>query len=289
MANFKTKIFRFCFFMLIIINPVNGNGSIVKFDSVDFSLLAEHYQMKRTPEPELYITGVNFDSILNKHLPDFNIIRDELLWKRGRRYRLIRYGKNDQMIEIAIGIFSSVRKTEENVIEYFKSISGIPQYGVASGTNIGDNSWFLKSGGAKHGTIIFIRKNTLIVISGQDYNLAESVATKIDKDLIAGTSGVEIGPFIKQPKIEEITFNSKTTIIKEKIPIIIHAKDPQGQKLQYFILVNDRSGFKYDTENPEEKILIFDKPGKHKISIFTINESNVISEIKDIEIECDEN
>lgn len=254
----------------------NGSNSII---------LSERYNLKRTAEPDSYIMGVNIETITDNHLPEFDKKRDNLIWKRGRKWRLL-HEENHQVVEITLGVFTTVLQAKLCVLDYFNRISGIPQNGTVSGDIIGDNSWYLKHENVMHGSVTFLRKNVFITVFSSNYYFAEEIAQKIDRDLLGDAQGVKIGTTVEQPKVIGINIASAIIHLNEKVSMQIDAVDLRGQETEFMIL-RDSGVHILNTDVPEKKILICDEPGTHILSVCAISENNVVSEIKDIEIKCE--
>ncbi len=252
----------------------NSWGSDKKSDILRKGL----YTLRKTPEPKIFITGIDADKIMQRLLPNFNKIGEQIMWKWGRKHKYFN-GDTKEKIVIRVAVYPTVQYAEENVLDLLNDASGISNPGTDSKVDIGNNSWHYKSGDA--GTVTFLRKNVLIGVFSNLYPLAERIAKEIDKSLIKGGKGIGTGKKVDAPIIHEIL--APSSIEKgEKHTIIIRATDPNEKKLTY-LKSSDKGRFLF-SESPHKIIYQPTKVGTNKILVCVINESNVVSEVKEVEI-----
>ncbi len=236
-----------------------------------------------------FITKFNVDEMARKYLSDFSFIRKRAVFNYGREFV---YQRNDDQANlfINVGLYRSPEDAEYAAITYLNEISMVMNEGKISGLSIGDKFWWwspnFDTNNISH--ILFIRKNGLFIIHSQNYEGVKDFAKIIDSDIQKSASYITLNNNISLPIINSISIEKSNIQVGESTKITIHAIDPNNEVLEYLFL----PGLIKDQNDPDNVYTFIASPdyvpsplvGEHIIKVMVINESNVVSEIKQIVI-----
>ena len=241
---------------------------------------------------ETIITKVNIEEMAHMHLQYFNIFREGPKYIYGKEYVFIREGDSANVF-INIGLHQSEEYTENTADNYLNSISLVMKEGPHHGVYIGDKFWWWAPDGDSNNVtnIVFIRKNALFIMSSHNYRELNTLAKKIDDDIIIKANYIELENTILLPIIDSITASKKVLKEGEISKISVHASDPNNEALEY-----DAIGLSHSESDPENVFTLVASSdyvqspflGSHFYKFVVINESNVVSEVAEFEIEISE-
>jgi hypothetical protein len=152
----------------------------------------------------------------------------------------------------------------------------------SSSDTIGDISWC----DTQSSLLSFQRDNVFIITRGQPFNaqnlpVIEEAARNIDDVLIKEDRSLKGAETIKkiQPVIRRVDLKKTSINLNEKVLITVETMDPRGERVEYYVkagggnIVRTKQGYMYEAL----------KTGKHTITVFAVNESNIRNE-KSIDI-----
>jgi hypothetical protein len=143
-----------------------------------------HYSLKKVPQPGELVKAIDLDVMRNNHLPKYEL-QSKTEDKNGVK-RMVVYNKESQKkIEIRITLLPSVDDANNNILDLLNGTSVLLNDGTPSGHAIGDNSWYHTTKETGATGILFVRKNAVISIFAQDGSVADTLARKLDEDILA--------------------------------------------------------------------------------------------------------
>jgi hypothetical protein len=233
------------------------------------------------------ITKFDAEKMAQEHLTDYYLVRKRALWKYGREFV---YSNNDTInIFITVGLYQSDNEAENNVNTYLNNSSAVWNAGMHQGESIGNKFWWLApfQDSSILTNIIFIRKNASFIMSSHTNEKLKELAKKIDNDIINHSDYIDLDKTIQLPVIDSIT--ASKTVLKEGdiAKITVHASDPNNEILEYDAI--GVGNYEPDPENVFTEIITRDYVGEpfygsHVYDFVVINESNVVSEVANIEL-----
>lgn len=235
-----------------------------------------------------YITRFDADLMAKEHFTDYKFVRKRGKWNYGREF-VYKINNNEANVFISVGLHPSAEIAEKIATSYLNSSSIRMKEGAHKGISLGDKFWWYAGSDSNNLTnIVFIRKNSLILMScSLSYSDLKSLAKKIDGDLIIGASYVTIAESINTPEIKSIIMEKHTVEINENLKIVIDAADPNHESLEYQFSPGLLQ-FSSDAENVytyrASRNYIKDPDGTHVVRLVVINESNVVSPISETRI-----
>lgn len=238
-----------------------------------------------------FVTRFNADEMAKKHLTDFNLVRKRAIWNRGKRF--VYQSDNAQVkLSIQVGLQPSAKDAEEIALNYLSYLSIVMVEGPIPGETIGNKLWWKAPNSDPNNvtSIVFIRENALFIIFSHSYKKIKELAKSIDDDIIKGESYISIENSISLPVINTISVEKNSLRKGDSSKITVNAIDPNNESLEYQFLPGLIKG-ESDPENMFTFIASRDhvpEPflGSHTIKVVVINESNVVSRISEIKINC---
>jgi hypothetical protein len=243
-------------------------------------------------EDKNFITGLNVDLMAKRHLANCYLVRKRAKWNYGREF-VFKSNNEKVNVFITIGLHQSAEDAENTADNYLNSISLVMKEGPHHGVYIGDKFWWWAPDGDSNNVtnIVFIRKNALFIMSSHNYRELNTLAKKIDDDIIIKANYIELENTILLPIIDSITASKKVLKEGEISKISVHASDPNNEALEY-----DAIGLSHSESDPENVFTLVASSdyvqspflGSHFYKFVVINESNVVSEVAEFEIEISE-
>jgi hypothetical protein len=229
-----------------------------------------------------YINKLDASKIAERHFPNSQLIRKTPKWNYGREY-VYKLNNENAHIYITIGLYKSDSSAFEVANQYLNIISMRMNEGLKQ-ENIGDKFWWWSVNNEIRAitSIVFIRKNALIILGSQNYSGLLNLAKLIDEDISKNEPFISMDAIIETPKIHSITRNADKTNPLEFTKFSVDASDINNEILD-FQFFPGLTNFENDPNNVftyiNAKHDIENNAMKHKIKIIAINENNVVSEI----------
>ena len=237
-----------------------------------------------------YVTRFDADEMVKKHLTDFNLLGKRAIWNRGRMFEY--QNNNAQKVSILVGLHPSANDAEVIALDYLNYISMAMKKGPIEGESIGDKLWWWSPSSDPNNVtnIVFIRKNALFIISSHSYKKIKALAKAIDEDIINRESYTSIEKSISPPMINSISMEKSSLQEGDLSKITVKATDMKNESLEYQFLPGLTKN-----ENDQNNVFTFiasrdyvAEPffGLHTIKCVVINESNVVSRVSEIKVNC---
>ncbi|MDZ7263000.1 MAG: hypothetical protein ONB16_00355 [candidate division KSB1 bacterium] len=234
----------------------------------------------------VFITKIDIEGMMKKHLPDFRIVRKRARWKEGREFVFVNDKHN---IFIRAGIHSSKAKVQEIAEEYNNSCWIRPIEDTNKIWGIGDKCWWMPDIDSPDTVQYqFIRNNIFIIVNSHNYPDILSLTKSIDQDILNDADYIKLGYSLSLPVIKSITASKKELKEGETTKITIQASDPYNEPLEYVF----NFGL-YHVESDPKNVFTFEASrdyvpapffGSHILKFIVVNESNVVSEVAEFEI-----
>jgi hypothetical protein len=221
--------------------------------------------------------------LTDKDIPEWKLIKKEeeeiaevggkrtwYLWKNPK-------SKEEELISIDIVETNSIQAAHEAIIDYIMSCQR-PEFppGESLGLEIGDVVFGVGEKEMPTGAI-FARNNLMISVRsvGMKDVSVKDITLHLDTLIYRKPTLLTLSPEIEiyKPKIKKFVLSDKTGKVGDKIALTIIASDPKGEKLTYKMYSLGGQILK----EADKYFYRIEKPGKHKIQIFVINESGLVS------------
>jgi hypothetical protein len=138
------------------------------------------YSLVRSVTTNATIESIDFHSVVTNHISNYGVQRDK--HDKGSGHK----------VETTATLYPTVAQAETGVLDLLNSVSAVYTNGSPSGVGIGDMVWHIKTKSTGAVTITFIRKNIVVSVFSNDPAVAETLAEKIDKDIVAGGAAVRL-------------------------------------------------------------------------------------------------
>ena len=238
---------------------------------------------------ENLITGIDVGELSKKHLSGFDLIRKRAKWNYGREY-VFKNIQDNNIVFLTIGVYPSVEYAMKIINNYLKGISIKMVEDQIKTFDIGDEFWWWAPSmdSMDVSNIIFIRQNTLIILSKINNIRLDSLAKTIDEGIKNGDSFVKRSEIIQFPVINSISKDKSIVQLNEKIKLSVDAFDPNNEPLEYQSL----PGLRRSRKDPEN-IFTFEVsanrfPDSTKtctVKMVVINKSNLVSPMFEVDIQ----
>lgn len=150
-----------------------------------------HYFLKKPDHTNDLVVAIDLNAMRTSHLSEYEL-QAKTEDKSGVK-RMVVYNKESQKkVEIRITLLPSVDDANNNILDLLNSTSVLLNDGTPSGHAIGDNSWYHTTKETGATGILFVRKNVVVSIFSQDSAVAETLAQKLDTDILTGNHGIKL-------------------------------------------------------------------------------------------------
>ncbi len=163
--------------------------------------------------------------------------------------------RNKDIFEMQVKIFPDVESAVDG-LEKSLFCAEMAKEGIKSGNKLGDNCYWLpvKKGNVEldHGTILFTRKNVLVVLNGRQdwsysYQEIEKLAEEIDKSILTETNGFKQSDMTDFIRLDAVKFSKTNLKRNEEVEITFEGKNIPNDSIR--ILGIDEDSFKYDSKS----------------------------------------
>lgn len=222
----------------------------------------------------------------NVLLPDYSLLR-----KRGRREgrEFVFVHKNDQPhknLFIRVGIHPTADEVKEVIYELNSWTSIVPQKDTTLG--IGDQLWWMPAPYSPDTVQFhFIRNNVFISVNSHtlEYDELLNITKSIDDAILKKKSYISFSQTSEPPVIKSISSSRLKIKEGEEATITVNAYDPDNEDLEYIYygvaqVTLNKFRFFASRDYVSEPFI-----GNHTLKFYVINESNFVSQKKEIEIE----
>lgn len=242
---------------------------------------------KDESQKDTYITGFDTEGMRKKHLSDFTLVRKRARWNEGREFVYRDVNDNGNLVLIRIGIHSSKSKALEIAEEYNRGTSLVPQ---EDSLGFGDRSWWMPDVDSPDTVAYhFLRNNMFVIVNSHTYDYLLNLTRAIDEDIVNGTDYIKKSNSISLPIIHSVSASKTNVREGESTKITINASDPSAEPLEH---VSHPGLIHFDSDPPNVFTFIASRDyvpapfwGSHIFNFIVFNESNVSSEIAELEIE----
>lgn len=234
-----------------------------------------------------FVSEINMEEMAQLNLPDFSLVREGAKFYEGKEYVFVRESDATNVF-ITIGLHQSEIDAEYIATNYLNYISISMNEGAHQGVSIGDKFWWETGSDSNILTnIVFIEKNALFIMSSHSYDELKTLAVKIDNDILNNADFVELEKSIALPVIDSIAASQTVLRYGESSRITVYASDPNNERLEYIVVGLRNSDL--DPENVFTEEATHDYVGEpffgsHIYEFVVVNESNVVSEIVELEL-----
>lgn len=263
----------------------------VSFCSKQTSIVYAQQQITLS-DSDKYITRFDTDLMAKKHLTNYTLVRKRGKWNYGREY-VFRLNNDEANIFLTVGLHPSTEVAENIAKSFLNGISIRMTEGTHNGISIGDKFWWFSGSDPSTITdIVFIRNNSLIIMScSRNYSDLRELAKLIDDDIIMGALYVKIDDAIFTPEVNSISMGKNTIELNDTVKIAIDANDPNHESLEYQFspglskVIGDAENVYTYKDSPN---YVKESDGSQTIRLVVINESNVVSIISEINVRYNE-
>ncbi len=256
------------------------------------------YRLIRSEYNDSFVAGIDIPALAGNHLEDFKLVNSTTFFYSVKKYSF-KSNINGAVLRICIGIFPSVKETEEVVLDSMNEAAAGGKEGPFNGVDIGDNDWYFgyyTSPDKEYhpSSIVFIRKNVIIMVgptiaSSEDYYPdILSLAQKIDDDIMKGAPYVILTDTLSPPVIHSVSLSKNVLVEGEEATITINASDPLSQ-IEHYRTLGGAIKYENDPVNVFRTVAdrgLFKEPffGTHTIKIWVINKNNFFSRIYEVKL-----
>jgi len=246
------------------------------------------YRLTRSSENGPLVTKVNFTLLAAQCFPGFTLQSTSIPFKHVAIRNVLYRGRGGEGITFFIGLHPSVRAAEDAILDMLNIQVNISM--IENTTSpVGDNSWHdtRTKSPEDPNVIAFIRKNAVVFFlhAGEkieDVNLLP-IANAIDATLVNGASYITITDTLNPPIVHSLELSKNAVGEKERVEIIIHASDPEGNPFYYCSNAIDPFGVKGKNILPyfPSQGYFPDEPfyGPHTIKAWVVNDNCLFSNI----------
>lgn len=223
-----------------------------------------------------FITKVDMEKMRQQQLPGYQLKSVSLSSAFGREYV---YTKDQQNFNITIGLHPSLAEASSIADEYIKNASIAMKEGN-SGLPVGDKYWHTNDESSTLTSIVFTRKNALVILSGPKDSQTdmEELVRNIDNDLQMNSSYVIRAEEMTSLNSCMINMNKSIYFEGDTAKITINVIDKNNEPLEYYV-----NGWSYYNAAKNEFTKIITRsyidepfPWERKIKWTVINKNNAI-------------
>lgn len=150
-----------------------------------------HYSLKKANQTNDLVKTVDLDITRTNYLSKYDM-QSKTEDKNGIK-RMVVYNKESRKkVEIMIMLLPCVDDANNSVLDLLNGTSVLLNEGTPSGHAIGDNAWYFTTKETGATGIMFVRKNVVVSIFAQDGPVADTLAQKLDADILAGKNGIKL-------------------------------------------------------------------------------------------------
>lgn len=149
------------------------------------------YALVKSVATNATVESIDFRSVVTNRISNYDIQRDKHTADK-RRHLVLHDKESGHKVETTATLYPTVAQAEVGVLDLLNSVSAVYTNGSPSGVGIGDVVWHIKTKSTGAVTITFIRKNIVVSVFSNDPAVAEMLAEKIDKDIVAGGAAVRL-------------------------------------------------------------------------------------------------
>ena len=238
--------------------------------------------LKSNNEDKKFITKYDVEGMKEKLLPNFKLVDKNARIYMGRDFRFQDSTTTDKYVEFRIGIHPSIDDANKFALDYFSWMAGFPHEDTLKTLGIGNRCWIMLSG-SDTTSYLFLRNNICcLVLSHSLGNLQlRELVRSIDEDIVNNAEYLKKKRSISLPKIKNISISKSELNEGESAIIEVVASDPDNENLE----CSSNPGMRQNGMIFTFQAKSYYDTGQHTIDFQVINESNVLSKIKEITID----
>lgn len=241
-TSLKRNTFCLCFGLLLVFLPVSGTS-----DETDDFITILGVDIPVQQHPEMLVTGIDVDTIVNRHIPDLSSFQKSISGPSGCgllfRWRVPRpsYRNVEEMhrvwsskgdprfMRLDIGIYPDPRKALIAAKRHFDTIAAVPRVVELSREDPGYVSWTIEREEVPRW---FVRDNVFVCLQIAEELNPAAFLRAFDEDLKNGADGIFKGDRVEPPIIHAADFPSSLALDKgKKVSVPLDAGDFHGRRL----------------------------------------------------------
>ena len=132
------------------------------------------------------VAQIDIQKMRQLYLSEFQLVRETIRQDYLGTEYIFKRESDSEILIMQIGIEKSDKDAQADILYYLKDISGVLTSGPHLGVSVGDEYWWRAK--FEHANLLehiaFVRKNVLITMETTNYDELESLAKKIDDDIL---------------------------------------------------------------------------------------------------------